>query len=171
MGEKKEGTPFPDGLDPKSQTILDFTPLDRGMAYIAKDMEKELGSFKNLKYNSRIISIGPVPISSKKGRKMFIKSVRDDLKKRKAAKYLDSFKGKEIFVPILYCLGKKYAITDLDNLTKNLLDAIKNVVIGDDSEIVKLHTTKQRILKDPKEKDGEKWRTLLESTIVGISIY
>lgn len=155
---------YPEFLNSKIETVV----IPNQMKYVRQELEKEIESLNDIKHPWKIFSIGATPVASRTIKKDFMNNVRKELEKQRHSKDISSFKGKKIFVCIRYVLGRKYNITDLDNLTKNLLDALKHYAFGDDSEIIKLCVSKINI---PKETNNKRWRELLESAYVGVAAY
>lgn len=114
------------------------------------------------------LNLSAIPYSNqsknkKRYRTLLIKQIkRHDLWLKRCSKNLKGiFADKEIKLYIVYYLGTKYKLSDIDNLLKITLDCLKNNLFGDDSKIKEIRVSKEQVPK-------QKYRELKEQTIIKI---
>ena len=114
-----------------------------------------------------MFNLPPTPYSSqstKENKRYYRELIINEIDRRNLGKYKKRFAKKELEIYLCYLLGKKYSLSDLDNLTKIILDCLKGRVFSDDVQIKRLIIEKELVNKELKEDT----RNLLQQTIVKI---
>lgn len=144
--------------EPKKHTIIGIE-----QARIAFDRLFRNG-FDMITFPITPVSYQSPPISKKE----FIQDIEENIEKRDLNRCLDKFKDCELEIELHFFLASKYSKTDLDNLTKLMLDSMKGKIFPDDRQIKKLRIGKYLL---PREKYLDHiLRKVKEQVIVGIRI-
>ena len=102
--------------------------------------------------DSGILSFSPkfIPVShfGKLKKKLLIK-LREELSENKIAwkDKISKIWDKELEIIIIYCLGAKYSSTDIDNLNKFIIDAMKGILFKNDSQIKLIISRKDKSIE------------------------
>jgi Holliday junction resolvase RusA-like endonuclease len=113
-----------ENLEKNKRTILTFKSFKEVM-----DLSSSGGWILNLPFH-------PISLHSEKElKKEFDKLIDEEIKRRNLNRNIEKYNGKEISLVVRFFITFKHN-KDVDNMTKPLLDSIKNRMFGDDKLIV-----------------------------------
>lgn len=113
-----------DNLEKNKRTILTFRSFKELM-----DLSSSGGWILNLPFH-------PISLHSEvELKKEFDRLIDEEIKRRNLNRNMEKYNGKEISLVVRFFVTSKHN-KDVDNMTKPLLDSIKNKMFGDDKFVV-----------------------------------